>query len=471
MPLPPYDIRVRRELAHRRTLLAMLRHLQRIVLLHVLDAGAATGAGFVALRILPIPANHSILPLLVGFVLVGLDGRRAYQPAHGRRDPARILSGVLLGFVAASLVSILPPLYDLPLAFVTLFAVLAAAAILFERTLVDFLVRQMYAHGVGLRRAIIVARASDADSIVDALRVEVQDHFVVGFVTPAAVADASALGTLVDLEAVIRKEEPAELILGTQLPSEAFSRVADICLRNGVSILALPQWTKSGRGWVEPIRIGGIAGFWIHPVRLEVPSLLVKRAADIVLTSVLAFISLPLFVLIAIAIKIDSRGPIFFRQRRVGLGGREFTMWKFRSMEDRSETLSQDLEHLNPYPDSRLFKVASDPRVTSVGRWLRRFSLDELPQFFNVLAGDMSLVGPRPPLPVEVGRYDQHHFVRLTVVPGITGPWQVGGRNLITDFEEVVQLERDYIENWSFRLDLEIMAKTIGVMLSGRGAY
>jgi lipopolysaccharide/colanic/teichoic acid biosynthesis glycosyltransferase len=206
-------------------------------------------------------------------------------------------------------------------------------------------------------------------------------------------------------------------------------------------------------------------------VRLEVPSLLVKRAADIVLTSVLAFISLPLFVLIAIAIKIDSRGPIFFRQRRVGLGGREFTMWKFRSMEDRSETLSQDLEHLNPYPDSRLFKVASDPRVTSVGRWLRRFSLDELPQFFNVLAGDMSLVGPRPPLPVEVGRYDQHHFVRLTVVPGITGPWQVGGRNLITDFEEVVQLERDYIENWSFRLDLEIMAKTIGVMLSGRGAY
>jgi lipopolysaccharide/colanic/teichoic acid biosynthesis glycosyltransferase len=111
------------------------------------------------------------------------------------------------------------------------------------------------------------------------------------------------------------------------------------------------------------------------------------------------------------------------------------------------------------------------PRITQVGKWLRRFSLDELPQLFNVITGDMSLVGPRPPLPNEVRKYEQRHFVRLTVVPGMTGPWQVGGRNLITDFEEVVRMEREYIENWSFRLDLLIMLKTIGVMLSGKGAY
>jgi lipopolysaccharide/colanic/teichoic acid biosynthesis glycosyltransferase len=118
-----------------------------------------------------------------------------------------------------------------------------------------------------------------------------------------------------------------------------------------------------------------------------------------------------------------------------------------------------------------LFKLQNDPRITRVGRWLRRFSLDELPQLFNVIAGEMSLVGPRPPLPSEVLKYEQRHYVRLTVVPGMTGPWQVGGRNLITDFEEVIRLEQEYVERWSFGVDLRIMAKTLGVMLSGKGAY
>jgi len=232
MPLPPYDIRVRRELAHRRTLVAMLRHLQRILLLHVLDATAATIAGLIALRIIPIPANRSILPLMVGFVLVGLDGRRAYQPGEGRRDPWRVITGVMLAFAVAALVSVFPPLYDLPVAFVALFSVFSTVIILCERAVVDFFVRQMYAHGVGLRRAIIVGRTSDADSIVGGLRGEAHDHFVAGFVTPAATAEAGALGTLVELEAIIRKEEPAELILSTQLPVEAFRRVSDICVRN-----------------------------------------------------------------------------------------------------------------------------------------------------------------------------------------------------------------------------------------------
>jgi exopolysaccharide biosynthesis polyprenyl glycosylphosphotransferase len=449
----------------------MLRHFQRIVLLHVLDAGAATLAGLAALRVLPIAADRSILPLMVGLVLVGLNGRRAYQPAQGRRDPGRIATGVLLAFTAAALVSVVPPLYNIPIGFIALFSLFSAAALLIERAIVDFLVRQLYAHGVGLRRSIIVGRVADTVSIVDAIRGEAQDHFVAGFVTPAAVADPDALGTLVDLESIIRTQEPEELILSTQLPVEAYRRVADICVRNGVAILALPQWTKSTQGWAEPVRVGGIPGFWMHPVRLEVPSLLIKRASDVVLTSAILALSMPVLLLIAVAIKIDSRGPVFFRQRRVGLGGREFTMWKFRSMQDFSEVQDDDLAHMNHYADPRLFKLPGDPRITRVGHFLRRFSLDELPQLFNVMAGEMSLVGPRPPLPKEVLKYEQRHFVRLTVVPGMTGPWQVGGRNLITDFEEVVRIERDYIENWSFRLDLKIMAKTIGVMLSGEGAY
>jgi lipopolysaccharide/colanic/teichoic acid biosynthesis glycosyltransferase len=162
---------------------------------------------------------------------------------------------------------------------------------------------------------------------------------------------------------------------------------------------------------------------------------------------------------------------VFFRQRRVGLGGRQFTMWKFRSMQHLSERRREEIDHINHYADARLFKLQKDPRITRVGRWLRRFSLDELPQLFNVIAGDMSLVGPRPPLPEEVVTYEQRHFVRLSVVPGMTGPWQTSGRNLITDFEEVVRIERSYIEQWSLGLDLKIMAKTVFVMLSGEGAY
>jgi exopolysaccharide biosynthesis polyprenyl glycosylphosphotransferase len=294
---------------------------------------------------------------------------------------------------------------------------------------------------------------------------------VVGHVAPGNVIDASALGALVDLEAIIRREEPAELIISTPLSVEAYRRVADICVRNGVSILAVPQWTKSARGWAEPVRIGTMAGFWLHPVRLEVPALVLKRATDVVLTTILLVFGLPLIAIIALAIKIDSRGPVFFRQRRVGLGGREFTMWKFRSMHDMSERRHEDVAHLNHYADARLFKMQDDPRITRVGRWLRRFSLDELPQLFNVMSGEMSLVGPRPPLPKEVVKYEPRHYVRLTVVPGMTGPWQVSGRNLITDFEEVVRLEREYVESWSFRLDLKIMAKTLGVIISGEGAY
>jgi exopolysaccharide biosynthesis polyprenyl glycosylphosphotransferase len=470
IPLPAYDIRVRRELAHRRTFVAIGRHVLRIASLLLLDGICAVAAAVAALQILPVSAGATIVPLMVGLVLVGLMGRGAYQAAHGRRDPGRIVTGIALAFIAQTLVALLPPPYELPLDFAGLFSFLALVAVLGERALVDAIVRQAYAHGVGLRRAVVVGRSSDVESVIVSLREDERiDHFIVGHVVPGPAMDQSALGTLVDLEAIVRKEEPAELILCSQLSAEAFRRVAQICVRNGVAILALPSWTKSNRGWAEPVVIGKMPGFWLHPVRLEMPSLIIKRSFDILFTTIGLVFALPVIALIGVAIKIDSRGPIFFKQRRVGLGGREFTMWKFRSM--YVETRHEDVAHLNHYSDARLFKAQNDPRITRVGRWLRRFSLDELPQLFNVITGDMSLVGPRPPLPREVKRYEARHFVRLSVVPGMTGPWQVGGRNLITDFEEVVRLEQAYVEQWSFSMDLQIMFKTIGVMISGEGAY
>ena len=177
----------------------------------------------------------------------------------------------------------------------------------------------------------------------------------------------------------------------------------------------------------------------------------------------------PIIAVIAVAIRLDSRGPIFFRQQRVGRGGKLFTVYKFRSMIENAEEVRPYLDALNEV-EGPMFKMKEDPRRTRVGRILRRTSLDELPQLINVLRGEMSLVGPRPALPSEVAQYQEWHKKRLEVSPGITGLWQVSGRNRLT-FDEMVLLDIYYVENWSPLLDLRIMFKTVPTILIGEGAY
>jgi lipopolysaccharide/colanic/teichoic acid biosynthesis glycosyltransferase len=198
--------------------------------------------------------------------------------------------------------------------------------------------------------------------------------------------------------------------------------------------------------------------------------LLVKRSLDILVSGLGMVLLSPLFLIVALAVYVSSPGPIFFRQTRVGLGGKLFNIMKFRSMVDDAEARRTDISSLSVYSDLRLFKVKDDPRVTPIGAFLRRTSLDELPQLWNALMGNMSLVGPRPPLPSEVELYEEHHYTRFDVKPGITGPWQVNGRNLITDFEEVIRLETDYIREWTIWKDLGLLLKTVPAVLYMRGA-
>jgi lipopolysaccharide/colanic/teichoic acid biosynthesis glycosyltransferase len=179
----------------------------------------------------------------------------------------------------------------------------------------------------------------------------------------------------------------------------------------------------------------------------------------------------PLLALAALAIKLDSPGPVFFRQWRIGRAGRPFQILKFRSMVPDAEARRSELAATSIYRDQRLFKIVGDPRITRLGSWLRKTSLDELPQLLNVLRGEMSLVGPRPPLPDEVALYEEHHFCRFDMKPGITGPWQVSGRNRVTDFEQVVQLESRYIRTWSIFTDLRILFQTVPVVLKMEGAH
>ncbi len=198
-------------------------------------------------------------------------------------------------------------------------------------------------------------------------------------------------------------------------------------------------------------------------------SLTLKRALDVGLSSLVLLLASPVLLLAAIAVALDSPGPILFRQERVGLNGRRFTMYKFRSMVQNAESLLGELRERNEM-SGPVFKMKRDPRVTKVGNFLRRTSIDELPQLFNVIRGEMSLVGPRPPLPSEVDLYQPEQRRRLSVKPGITGLWQVSGRNEVSDFSEWLHLDLEYIDRWSLALDLRILAQTLPAVLMAKGA-
>jgi len=197
----------------------------------------------------------------------------------------------------------------------------------------------------------------------------------------------------------------------------------------------------------------------------------VKRWMDYLGAGLGVLVLAPVLLALAAAIRLDSPGPIFFRQERVGLHGKTFRVWKFRTMAADAPQRQAQLEQQNETADGILFKVKHDPRVTRVGALLRRTSLDELPQLFNVLCGQMSLVGPRP-LPVrDVAKFDGWHNIRHQVLPGVTGLWQISGRSDIDTFDDVARLDLHYIDNWSINLDLEILAETVGIVLLGKGAY
>jgi lipopolysaccharide/colanic/teichoic acid biosynthesis glycosyltransferase len=221
----------------------------------------------------------------------------------------------------------------------------------------------------------------------------------------------------------------------------------------------LGRWRLDGR-----VRLRLLAWRWM--VR---GGQLIKRACDIVFSLLFFIVFSPLLSLIALLVKLEDDGPVIFEQKRVGKFGREFKMYKFRSMCLDAEARLEELLAQNHHREGVTFKLKDDPRLTKVGKWLRKFSLDELPQFFNVLKGDMTLVGPRPPVPREVAVYTLADRRRLAVTPGLTCFWQIGGRSDV-DFSGQVKLDVKYIETQSFWLDIKILAKTVPAVLSGKGA-
>jgi exopolysaccharide biosynthesis polyprenyl glycosylphosphotransferase len=235
----------------------------------------------------------------------------------------------------------------------------------------------------------------------------------------------------------------------------------------GIDVRVVPDM-YDGLAWNAPVEyIGQFPTIPLHRRDFPMGAFLLKRGMDIILASAALLAASPVMLGIAIAIRLDSDGSIFYGAERIGRKGRTFSCYKFRTMVKDADKLKADLAHMNER-DGILFKIANDPRVTKVGAVLRKYSLDELPQFYNVLRGDMSLVGPRPPMAAEVEQYDLAHLRRLDVLPGITGLWQVEARQ-DPSFDSYISLDTAYVENWSLWLDLKILARTVHVVLSGTG--
>ena len=344
-------------------------------------------------------------------------------------------------------------------------------SLLIVRQFSEWFLRSVWPRQQGAGAAILVGDPKLAGRFSHAVAAPGGDYRVVGYLATERGSSEGFLGSIDDLSAIVHEHDVEAVVVCADLPATRINGLIEECLHSGCQILYPAR----------AVRVYGLRPslVWHHdqpffelgsPV-LKARALISKRIVDVVVSAVLLILVSPILLAIAIAIRLDSSGSPLFLQERAGLGGRRFRMIKFRTMRDGADVEKQELAHLNHTGDTRLFKIRDDPRTTRLGRALRRWSLDELPQLFNVLIGEMSLVGPRPFFESDFGEYEDRHFRRLDAKPGITGLWQVSGRSEVLDFEDVIYLDRQYIEQWSFWLDVSILFRTVPAVLRRTGAF
>jgi len=429
------------------------------------------------------PSPHllaNILPIAVMFVglwLTMLAGVGAYQIEKVGVGSAEF-NAVLLGtfFTAGALgVTAYLTAYDLSRGFYVLLFVVGLPLLLEERFLTRRVVRIFRTKGMLCAPVILVGDHGHVDEIAAVLRrATFLGYRVVGVLSPSTEDELTpsglpVLGSLDDILPALRATA-AQAVIFTDgaLPSaSAFNRLARQLEDQDAQLVVVPGLTDVSAARMNLRPVAGLPLVYVERPRAALAMRWGKRLFDVVGAVLALLLAAPVMALIALAIKIEDRGPVVFKQIRVGLKGQPFGFYKFRSMGVDAE---QRLAQLQNEGNGVLFKMKSDPRVTRVGRLIRRLSLDELPQLLNVLQGQMSLVGPRPALPREVALYQQDVHRRLDVRPGLTGLWQVSGRSDLS-WDDTVRLDLYYVDNWSLLQDLMIVTRTVGAVLHPRGAY
>jgi exopolysaccharide biosynthesis polyprenyl glycosylphosphotransferase len=359
------------------------------------------------------------------------------------------------------------------------FGLSVLGALFVFRVVVQFALWSLRAYGRNERMVLIVGVNERTQELVRVIR----DHPHYGYRIAGALEDdpdrsrmleefnIAYLGNFDGLEEVLIKQVIDEVYICLPVRSryETIQKMAHLCEGVGVGVRMIADLFPLRLATSRYHRLEGIPILALSTVPENQPQLAAQRAADVVLSLTALILLSPLLIVTAIAIKLESKGPVFFLQERVGLNRRRFRMIKFRSMVVNAEELRAKLEAQNEVKGA-MFKIARDPRVTAVGRFIRKYSIDELPQIINVLRGDMSIVGPRPALPQEVSQYSWNQRRRLSVKPGLTGLSQVSGRSELS-FRETVDLDLYYIDQWSIFLVFKIILKTVPAVLKGRGAY
>ena len=389
-----------------------------------------------------------------------------------------ILNGSALGSLSAAGLAILFQLREIPFAIAFTAWILAAVLTMASRLVLYRILVLLRRHGRNLRAVLILGSGTRAESVLGLVKDSATGYRALGYVDAERNLDWEArsglpyLGSLDTLPRILAANVVDEVFVALPLRSHYDATAAAIgqCEEQGVLVrlpldIFLPAFSKQ---YVD--RVNGRPIFTVAPSAAPLLYRASKRVLDIVVSSILLILQLPLFVVVAILIKRDSPGPVFFVQERVGLNKRTFQLFKFRTMQIKSEEMIGDLEHLNE-AEGPVFKIRDDPRITRIGRVLRRTSIDEMPQLINVLLGSMSLVGPRPlPLRDVEGFTIDWQRRRFSVRPGITCLWQISGRSQLS-FEQWMQLDMDYIDSRSFMVDLAILVKTVPIVLKQTGAY
>lgn len=431
-------------------------------------------------NVVPLSVYVPFAPILTAVLILAYRRQGLYslrQNISWFDELTAIINGTTTGIVImVVLVFISRPTFYSRLIFFYAGAVIVILLSL-SRLIKNIWLRHLRRRGIGVARAIIVGAGEVGRTVMRTMVAHPNlGYEIVGFVDddPAKgstdIGRFKGLGSLDNL-AVLAQDEAIDEVIIT-LPWQYHRKIMAImaqCERENVRARIVPDLFQMALSRMSITEMAGIPLIGVRQVRISPFTRFLKRAIDVAFSLLVLIFSAPLMALIALAIKLDSPGPVFFRQGRMGKGGRPFTVYKFRSMmigADEQKELLRDLNEAN----GPIFKIKDDPRVTRVGRWLRRFSLDELPQFYNVLRGDMSIIGPRPPLPEEVSQYQPWHMRRLEIAPGITGLWQVSGRSELP-FDEMALLDIYYVEQWSPALDLKILLRTIPTILFGDGAY
>ncbi|HEV3458951.1 MAG TPA: sugar transferase [Thermoanaerobaculia bacterium] len=437
-------------------------------------------------RLYPLTAYLPLLPLALGIwgVLLLLSGRyRSHRTVPLLDESWAVLrvcaSGTILFTLALYVLRIDVRLLgndQISRAWVLLFGVFASLLLLAEKLFLRISSRYVRSRGFNYRTVLIVGTNAAALKIADSIHGHrFWGYRILGFIVNGHSPEQPwpsrypILGELKHITHIIENNVVDDVIFAVS--RRDLDRLEDLFLslqEQGIRTRFAVNLFPHTQARVELEELDGIPLLSFATGPTSPLPLMAKRLMDVALSSLLLLMGLPLVMAIAALIKLSSQGNVLFRQTRCGLNGRIFTLYKFRTMVEDAEERRRNLEHLNEM-NGPVFKLRSDPRVTWLGRFLRRFSLDELPQFWNVLRGDMSLVGPRPPIPEEVARYQRWQRRRLSMKPGLTCLWQVSGRNQI-DFDQWMQLDLEYIDSWSPMLDFKILLKTIPAVLSGRGA-